>query len=173
MLNNKFTGMMRLWSVSTVRKVYLTEGMLWGVLIKDELWNFGAYSAALNPTCANENFQLNSTWSGLSPKRWWATMWRGNLYSRCSLISRYLMWMCNVISSGTMSTCPRNMFSANIAYWCSNQESTAYPTRSFRIHTFHFVTCSISLPMGNSVKLGTFGSQLSTIVLNVMVIMRI
>ena len=145
MLNNKGTGMMRLWGVSTVRKVYLTEGMLWGVLVKDELWNFGAYSAVLNPTCPNESF----------PKRWRATMWRGNLYSGCRLISRYLVWMCNVISSGTMSTCPGNMFSANIAYWCSNQESTAYPTRSFGIHTFHLVTCSISLPMGNFVKVGT------------------
>ena len=60
MLNNKGTGMMRLGGVRTVRKVYLTEGMLWGVLVKDELWNFGAYSAGLNPTCANENFQSNS-----------------------------------------------------------------------------------------------------------------
>lgn len=155
MLNDKGTGMMWLWSVSTVRKVYLAEAMLWEVLVKDELWNFGAFSAVLNPTCANENFQLNCAWSELSPKRWRVTMWLGNLYSRCRLISRYFVWMCNVISSITMSTSPRNMFSANITNWCSNQESTAYPTRSFVIHTFHLVTGSISLPMANFVKVGT------------------
>ena len=153
MLNDKGTGMMWLWGVSTVRKVYLAEVMLWGVLEKDELWNFGAYSAVLNPTCANENFQLNSGWSGLFPKRWRVTMWLGNLYSRCRSISRYFVWMCNVISSITMSTSPRNMFSANITNWCSNQESTAYPTRSFVIHTFHLVTWSINIYYGIDSKL--------------------
>ena len=59
-LNDKGTGMMWLWGVSTVRKVYLAGAMLWGVLVKDELWNFGAYSVVLNPTCAIENLQLIS-----------------------------------------------------------------------------------------------------------------
>ena len=60
MLNDKGTGMMWLRGVSTVGKVYPAEAMLWVVLVKDEFWNFGAYSAVLNLTCANENFQLNS-----------------------------------------------------------------------------------------------------------------
>ena len=65
MLNDKGTGMMWLRGVSTVRKVYLAEAMLWDVLVKDELWNFGAYSVVLNPAYTNENIQLNSARSRL------------------------------------------------------------------------------------------------------------
>lgn len=158
MLHDKGTGMMWLRGVSTVGKVYPAEAMLRVVLVKDEFWNFGAYSAVLNLTCANENFQLNNDGLHFS-NGWRATMWRGDLHSRCRSISRYLVWMCNVISSITMSTSPRNMFSANIAYWCSNQECTAYPTRSFVIHIFHLVTLSISLPTCILSKLTHFGSQ--------------
>lgn len=158
MLNHKGTGMMWLRGVSTVREVYLAEAMSLGVLVKDELWNFGAYSAVSSLTCTNENFQLNNDGLHFS-NRWRATMWRGDLHSRCRSIRRYLVWMCNVINCITMSTSPRYMFSANIAYWCSNQESTAYPTRSFVIHIFHPVTLSISLSTGILSKFTHFGSQ--------------
>jgi len=65
MLNDKGAAMIWLSSVSIVRKVFLAQAMLWGAVVKDELWNFGAYSVVLNPAYAGENIQLNSARSRL------------------------------------------------------------------------------------------------------------
>jgi len=149
MLNDKGTGMMWLRGVSTVRKVYLAEAMLWGVLVKDELWNFGAYSAVLN-----ENFQLNSD-AMVCLQKDGERLCDEEIY--IPDVDWYAPISCECVMSSVLSQCPQDQEICSVQTSHTDVAIKKVPhILQDPLIYIHLVTWSISLPMGNSVKVGTF-----------------